>query len=80
MARSTPPSRTFAFIIYVGRRACAEIARVLKPGGVAVISDLFFTRFYAAQFRAAGLSVRIEGPYVLGVFPPQNIVVARKPG
>ncbi|MGH6988547.1 MAG: class I SAM-dependent methyltransferase [Stellaceae bacterium] len=61
-------------------RACAEIARVLKPGGVAVISDLFFTRFYAAQFRAAGLSVRIEGPYVLGVFPPQNIVVARKPG
>jgi arsenite methyltransferase len=61
-------------------RACAEIARVLKPGGVAVISDLFFTRFYAAQFRAAGLSVTMDGPYLIDVFPPQNIVAARKPG
>jgi arsenite methyltransferase len=60
-------------------RACAEIARVLKPGGVAVISDLMFVRTYAAAFRAAGLSTKIDGPYLLDVFPPQNIVVARKP-
>jgi SAM-dependent methyltransferase len=60
-------------------RACAEIARILKPGGVAVISDLFFTRSYAERFRAAGLSTAIDGPYVTSVFPPQNIVVARKP-
>lgn len=59
-------------------RACEEIARVLKPGGVAVISDLFFTRAYADTFRRAGLSTTIDGPYVWGVFPPQSIVVARK--
>jgi arsenite methyltransferase len=59
-------------------RACMEIARVLKPGGVAVISDLFFTRRYAETFHAAGLSIAIDGPYVWSVFPPQNIVIARK--
>lgn len=61
------------------RRACQEIARVLKPGGVAVISDLFFTRHYAETFRAAGLTATIDGPYIWTVFPPQNIVIARKP-
>jgi hypothetical protein len=43
-----------------------------------VISDLFFTRRYAEAFRAAGLSTAIDGPYVWSVFPPQNIVIARK--
>jgi SAM-dependent methyltransferase len=61
------------------RRACMEIARVLKPGGTAAISDLFFTRHYAETFRAAGLSATIDGPYIWTVFPPQNIVIARKP-
>jgi SAM-dependent methyltransferase len=60
-------------------RACTEIARVIKPGGVALISDLMFVRTYAKAFRAAGLSTIIDGPYFLDVFPPQNIVIARKP-
>jgi arsenite methyltransferase len=59
-------------------RACREIARVLKPGGIAVISDFRHTRAYAAAFRAAGLTATRRGPYVRSVFPPQNIVVARK--
>jgi arsenite methyltransferase len=61
-------------------RACKEIARVLKPGGVAVISDLMFARTYAKSFREEGMSTRIDGPYFLDVFPPQNIVIGRKPG
>jgi SAM-dependent methyltransferase len=59
--------------------ACAQIARVLKPGGVALISDLMFVRAYARAFRAAGLAANIDGPYVWDVFPPQNIVIASKP-
>jgi arsenite methyltransferase len=35
--------------------ACREIARVLKPGGVALISDFTHTDEYAAAFREQGL-------------------------
>ncbi|HEX4113202.1 MAG TPA: class I SAM-dependent methyltransferase [Stellaceae bacterium] len=59
-------------------RAIAEIARVLKPGGVALISDLMFVRAYVRAFRAAGLSARVDGPYLWDVFPPQNIAIAKK--
>jgi ubiquinone/menaquinone biosynthesis C-methylase UbiE len=37
--------------------ACQEIARVLKPGGVAYIADYSATRSYADMFRAQGLTV-----------------------
>lgn len=40
--------------------ACREIARVLKPGGLALIADYTATPSYAKEFRAAGLSV--QGP------------------
>jgi arsenite methyltransferase len=60
-------------------QAVLEIARVLKPGGVAVISDLMFVNRHAATFRAAGLTATIDGPYLLDAFPPQKIVIARKP-
>lgn len=35
--------------------ACGEIARVLKPGGVALISDFMHTAEYAKTFREHGL-------------------------
>jgi ubiquinone/menaquinone biosynthesis C-methylase UbiE len=38
-------------------KACAEIARVLKPGGIAVISDLRHTNEYAAEFKKQGMEV-----------------------
>ena len=38
-------------------KACAEIARVLKPGGVAVISDFRHMREYAGEFAKNGLKV-----------------------
>jgi arsenite methyltransferase len=60
-------------------RACCEIARVLKPGGIAVISDFQHMRAYAGKLRKAGLAVEM-GP--LGwrtTFPPLRILAARKP-
>jgi arsenite methyltransferase len=61
------------------KQAVCEIARVLKPGGIAVISDLMFVNRHAETFRAAGLTATIDGPYLLDAFPPQKIVIARKP-
>jgi len=63
----------------VRAQACNQIARVLKPGGVAVISDLMFVSRHAKTFREAGMAVTMDGPYLLGVFPPQRIVIAKKP-
>jgi len=58
-------------------QACREIARVLKPGGIAIISDFKLTREYAAAFRQAGLSVERKMPNLL-TFPPLRILLARK--
>lgn len=42
------------------RLACAEIVRVLKPGGMAMIADFPGAAPYVGWFRDAGL--RVEGP------------------
>jgi SAM-dependent methyltransferase len=60
-------------------RACREIARVLGPGGVAVISDYKLTGKYAAVFSGLGFSVDWRGPFWRDVFPPLKMFVARKP-
>lgn len=59
-------------------RACREIARVLKPGGVAVISDYKHVREYADQFAQAGLSVQLFPLDWTGTFPPLRILATRK--
>jgi ubiquinone/menaquinone biosynthesis C-methylase UbiE len=59
-------------------QACMEIARVLKPGGVALISDFKNTRSYAKAFKRAGMAVSIKF-YLLDTFFPVSIVTARKP-
>lgn len=59
--------------------ACHEIARVLKRGGVALVSDFIRTGDYARSFTAAGLTVTHTGPHVLDVFPPLRVVKAEKP-
>jgi arsenite methyltransferase len=60
-------------------RACREIARVLKPGGVALISDFRHTDRYAEAFREIGLKAECLGPYWKDVFPKLTIVKVEKP-
>ncbi len=58
-------------------KACWEIARVLKPGGVAVISDFVNTREYQSEFVKVGLD--ISGTrWSWGTFPPLRVIVAKK--
>jgi len=59
-------------------KACREIARVLKPGGVAIISDFIKTAEYEKTFRDAGLTTERTSPSILKTFPPLRIVTARK--
>jgi arsenite methyltransferase len=60
-------------------KALHEIVRVLKPGGIALISDFKRTGEYATEFLDAGLTVERRWGNVLTTFPPLRIVVARKP-
>lgn len=62
------------------KRALRQIARVLKPGGLALISDYKLTREYADELQRAGLSTTRVWGNPLYTFPPLRIVVARKAG
>ncbi len=57
----------------------AQIARVLRPGGVAILSDYRRTGEYSAVLASAGLTVERCWGNPLQTFPPRRIVVARKP-
>ena len=61
------------------RAACFEIARVLKPGGVALIADYVPTTAYAMAFRDAGLRVRSSRAYFGTALSLMWMVVAEKP-
>jgi arsenite methyltransferase len=61
-------------------QACREIVRVLRPGGMAVISDYKLTKKYAAVFRGARVRYRMARTVLARyVFPPLKMFVARKP-
>jgi arsenite methyltransferase len=62
-------------------RRCAidQIARVLKPGGMAILSDYKFTGEYARQLRESGLSVEKRRGSLARTFSPLTVVLARKP-
>jgi arsenite methyltransferase len=60
-------------------QACREIARVLKPGGIAVISDYKLMKEYASEFTKAGLAVQMYPLDWTGTWPPLRILVAKKP-
>jgi arsenite methyltransferase len=59
--------------------ACRQIARVLKPGGVALISDFRSIGEYVKAFQAAGLSVQ-KLPLGMATFPPMRILRVTKAG
>jgi arsenite methyltransferase len=61
------------------REALSQIVRVLKPGGIALISDYKRTGEYADAFRKSGLIVEKRHGSFLTTFPPLTVVVARKP-
>jgi arsenite methyltransferase len=61
------------------KKALLEIVRVLKPGGVAAISDYKLTGEYAEAFAKAGLNVERKWGSILTTFPPLLVVIARKP-
>jgi ubiquinone/menaquinone biosynthesis C-methylase UbiE len=61
------------------RQAVQQIIRVLKPGGVTILSDYKHTAEYAGQLREAGLMVEGRWGNPLYTFPPLRIVIARKP-
>jgi SAM-dependent methyltransferase len=60
-------------------KAVSEIARVLKPGGVALISDMIHTQDYARVLASHGLQLKKHGPFFLSTFPPLTILQATKP-
>jgi len=61
------------------QRAIAEIARVLKPGGQALLSDYKRTGEYAAQLRELGFEVQLQWGSFATTFPPLRVVTTRKP-
>jgi SAM-dependent methyltransferase len=60
------------------RQACQQIARVLAPGGTAIISDYKLTREYAVTLRECGLTVERQAWNWMTTFPPLTTLVARK--
>jgi ubiquinone/menaquinone biosynthesis C-methylase UbiE len=57
--------------------ACREIARVLKPGGIAIVSDSSHVTEYAAALRAAGLEVTSQ-PFAFDAYTYLRTIVATK--
>jgi arsenite methyltransferase len=61
------------------RRAIEQIARVLKPGGTAILSDYKLTGEYAKQLQELGFSAEKRRGSFVTTFPPLTVIVARKP-
>jgi len=61
------------------RQALQQIVRVLKPGGIALISDYKLTGEYADEFRKAGLTAEKKRGSLITTFPPLTVIIARKP-
>ncbi|PTQ99986.1 methyltransferase family protein [Mucilaginibacter yixingensis] len=60
------------------QRACEEIARVLKPGGKAIISDWKHMNEYLEHFNGLGLRTKMLTANYLTTYPPLKILVVKK--
>lgn len=61
------------------RRAIAEIARVLVPGGRVALMDIAHVRQYADDLRVAGLEAVTVSGWSPWIFPPARTVTGRRP-
>ncbi len=61
------------------RQAIEQISRVLKPGGMAILSDYKLTGEYAEQLTRMGFAVEKRRGSFITTFPPLTVVLARKP-
>jgi len=55
-------------------QACREVLRVLKPGGIALISDFIHLGQYKAAFLMAGAEPKRAGYFLFDTFPPLGIL------
>ena len=60
------------------KKACNEIARVLKKGGIGVISDFKHMREYKNNFAQAGLQTEVFPASYFTTFPPLAILKIKK--
>lgn len=60
------------------KKACNEIARVLKNGGIGVISDFKHMREYKNNFAQAGLQTEVFPASYFTTFPPLTILKIKK--
>jgi len=58
--------------------ACLEIARVLKAGGTAIISDFRHVKEYKENFDILGFDTKLLAPNFFTTFPPLQILIVRK--
>ena len=58
--------------------ACSEIARVLKPGGVAIIADFRHVKQYKQHFDALGLATKLSYASWVASYPPLTILKVTK--
>lgn len=61
------------------KKACFEIARVMKPGAIAVIGDYIPTHTYAGFFKEAGLEINYSKQFIPLAFSLTWILKAVKP-
>jgi ubiquinone/menaquinone biosynthesis C-methylase UbiE len=61
------------------RQAIEQIARVLRPGGTAILSDYKLTGEYAKQLMELGFAVEKRRGSFITTFPPLTVILARKP-
>lgn len=58
--------------------ACLEIARVLKTGGTAIISDFRHVKEYKENFDILGFDTKLLAPNFFTTFPPLQILIVIK--
>ena len=60
------------------KKACREIHRILKKGGVAIISDIVHHGEYKTAFRELGMTTEKVGTFYLNTYQPLTIIKAVK--